>query len=186
MGYVPAWVYRWVAAALVTLIIGLAWASTRTPEALWAPGHLSRSHAGITRCLRCHEPFQGPTSARCVTCHSPERFRKESRREVGEFHLAAIRKGRPCLTCHTEHLGASARITTRPLRNPHGGFVFRATGARTCTDCHAFPSGPGGPASLLTNELVRELLEEGDGAHRRGAFASCLHCHGDGREDVED
>lgn len=185
MGYVPSWVYRWVLAAVVTVAIWVAWASTRTPEALWAPGHLSRYHAGVPSCMQCHEPFRGPTVARCTACHDLEGFRHTSG-PVAAFHAGAVQSRRRCLTCHTEHRGDSAPITTRPLHNPHGELVFRATGARSCADCHTFPDGLGGRPTVLANALVRDLIEEGEGAHRRGAFASCADCHGDGRAERDD
>ncbi len=185
MGYVPPWFYRWVLAAVVTLVIWLAWASTRTPEALWAPGHLSRYHAGVQSCMHCHEPFQGPTAARCVACHDVAGFRREAG-SVADFHVGAVERQRRCVTCHTEHRGDTAPITIRPLHNPHGELVFLATGARSCADCHAFPDGLGGRPTLLDNALVRDLIEEGEGAHRRGGFARCADCHAGGRVESDD
>lgn len=185
MGYVPAWVSRWVLAAVVTLLAMLAWASTRTPEALWAPGHLSRYHADLRSCTQCHEPFRGPTVAKCTACHDLEAFRRASD-AVAAFHVKAVQRRERCLTCHTEHRGEAATITTRPLHNPHGELVFRATGARTCVDCHAFPDGLGSRPTVLANALVRDLIEEGEGAHRRGGFARCADCHGSGRTEADD
>ncbi len=185
MGYVPPWVYRWVSAAVVTLVVCVTWASTRTPEALWAPGHLSRYHQGVGSCTQCHEPFRGPTAARCSTCHGLEGFQRATD-PVGDFHATAVQSQQRCVTCHTEHRGETASITTRPLHNPHGELVFRATGARSCTDCHAFPDGLGGRARVLDNAMVQALIEEGEGAHRRGGFARCADCHGGGRVELED
>lgn len=185
MGYVPPWVYRWVAAALVTLVIWLAWASTRTPEALWAPGHLSLYHAGVRSCTQCHEPFRGPTVARCTACHDAEGFRRDTG-SIGEFHVKAVQSRQRCVTCHTEHRGETAPITTRPLHNPHGEFVFSATGARSCADCHACPNGLGGRPTVLDNALVQDLIAEGEGAHRRGGFTHCADCHTGGRTEIDD
>lgn len=185
MGYVPSWVYRWVIAAVVTLVIWLAWASTRTPEALWAPGDLSRHHADVQSCTQCHEPFRGPTVAKCTGCHDAEGFRRGTG-SVGDFHAKAVQSREHCLTCHTEHRGEAGPVTIRPLHDPHGDLVFRATDARSCADCHAFPDGLGGRPTVLANALVRDLIEEGEGAHRRGGFARCADCHGGGRTETDD
>lgn len=185
MGYVPPWVYRWVVAAVITLVLWVAWASTRTPEALWAPGHLSSYHAGVRSCMQCHEPFQGPTVAKCTGCHALEGFRR-SAGSIGDFHVTAVERRERCVTCHTEHNGETAPITSRPLTNPHRELIFRATDARSCRDCHAFPDGVGSTPTVLENALVRKLTEEGEGAHRRGRFARCADCHGGGSVELDD
>lgn len=72
-----------------------------------------------------------------------------------------------------------SQITFGALTNPHGEFVFRATGTQSCNDCHDFIEGSDKP-KLLDNPAVNHLLEEGDGAHRRGLMADCLRCHAGG------
>lgn len=185
MGYLPPWVYRWILAAMVTLAVCVAWASTRTPEALWAPGHLSRHHTGVRSCTQCHEPFRGPTVRKCTACHDLEGFRR-SHGPIADFHVTAVQRRQRCLICHTEHRGETAPVTTRPLYNPHGELVFRATDAGSCADCHAFPDGLGGRPTVLNNPLVGNLIEDGEGTHRRGGFARCEDCHSSGRGEVDD
>jgi hypothetical protein len=92
-----------VAAATVTIMIVLAWGSFRNPEALWAPGDLSRYHAQVTRCTSCHEPFQGAVSARCIVCHSTLSFAERSPLPTRTFHDEVIKGQKSCLACHTEH-----------------------------------------------------------------------------------
>ena len=91
------------------------------------------------------------------------------------------------MDCHTEHRGVLASITLGALQNPHGEFVFRATGTSSCSDCHDMGTGKKktNPV-LLKNSTVRHLIEEGEGAHRTGHFAQCLQCHRGGQIDVEE
>ncbi len=85
------------------LVLWIAWGSVCDPEAMWAPGHLSRSHTKVVSCSQCHEPFHGPSAAKCVGCHSEERFARGTTPEVGQRHLVFIREQRSCLMCHAEH-----------------------------------------------------------------------------------
>jgi hypothetical protein len=180
MGYISPWVIRWVIVVMITVIVCIVWASIRGPEALWAPGHLSISHTHVKSCTQCHKPFFGPTLEKCIQCHTVDRFQQSRKQKVGAFHISIREKGQSCLLCHTEHQGETARITLRGFENPHWEFIFRATDARTCTDCHEYPQSSEGPPVLLDNALVRQLIREGEGAHRRGEMAKCLNCHGGG------
>jgi len=106
---------------------------------------------------------------------------------VTRFHATIIQTTQPCLPCHVEHRGVLAAITTGALENPHGEFIFRATGATSCLDCHMMKSGDGRKRmNLLSNSMVSHIIEEGEGAHRIGHFANCLNCHRGGQLDVED
>ncbi len=185
MRCLPSNVFPFVLGATVVVVGWLGWASTRDPEALWVPGDLSRYHADVKSCTQCHEPFHGATTAKCSACHSAPKFAVKSSPAVRDFHLEVTQKAQPCLACHTEHRGALAQITIGGMINPHGEFIFRATGTGTCTACHAIGAAKGGRLSLLDNAAVRDLLEEGEGAHRPGKFADCLRCHIGGQLEVE-
>lgn len=175
-----------VAAGTLVLLVWVGWGSLRDPESLWAPGDLSRYHADVAACTSCHEPFRGLRTSQCLRCHSEPKFADAKRADLGRFHLDLIRKNRFCLDCHIEHRGALAQITIGLMGNPHGQFVFLATGTHSCTECHAFGSAAGGPPTLLENATVRDLLDEGAGAHRPGRFAQCLRCHAGGELDIDD
>lgn len=180
------WIPRliWVLTVLMVAIIG--WGSTRYPEAMWAPGHLSRHHTDIAECQACHEPFRRATAQKCLTCHTTQQFQIGAEPEVRRQHAQIIQQAQSCLDCHTEHQGALAPITIGVLSNPHGEFIFRATGARSCSDCHRVNSEEGRVTSaLLENSRVRHLLEEGDGAHQHGRFAKCLNCHHGGQVEID-
>ena len=174
-----------VAMATLVLVIWLAWGSFRDPETLWAPGDLSRYHADVARCTSCHEPFRGPASGKCILCHSEARFVERSKPSVGVFHQEVIKQQKTCLACHTEHRGALAQITSSAMSNPHGEFIFRATGTSSCTACHEFGTEFGVRPTLLDNDTVRRVLEKGGGAHHLGRMANCLKCHAAGQYEIE-
>jgi hypothetical protein len=85
------------------------------PETFWAPGDLSQYHASVTRCVHCHEPFQGPSTVRCQACHYKEDFAARSEPTVRDHHLKVIDQRKTCVACHTEHRGMLAEITTGVL-----------------------------------------------------------------------
>ncbi|MGR8978504.1 MAG: multiheme c-type cytochrome [Gammaproteobacteria bacterium] len=169
---------------LIGIVLLIAWGSYSNPEALWAPGNLSRFHADIDNCLTCHSPFKGVATGKCVTCHSPFQFDRHSKKSVSAFHKLQTQKGKNCTACHTEHRGSLAQITFGAIDNPHGEFVFRATGTQSCSDCHDFIEGKDKPA-LLDNSAVGRLFEEGEGMHRKGRMADCLRCHSRGLIKIE-
>ncbi|MGX2040047.1 cytochrome c3 family protein [Methylocaldum sp. MU1018] len=182
----PRGAVRWVAVATAILLGGLIWGTFEYPETLWAPGDLSRFHADIADCSDCHQAFRGAAAGTCIACHSENRFAVRSRPAVSDIHRAFVRAGKPCTDCHTEHRGAMAQITVGAMTNPHGEFVFRATGTDSCGDCHDFSADFPSRAKLLDNAVVGDLMKKGKGAHRPGGMANCLACHRGGRPDVEE
>jgi len=173
----PGSTVRFVVIVTALLLAWLVWGSFKHPEAFWAPGNLSRFHADIVACGDCHQPFRGATAGKCIVCHEEKRFAARSRPMVSEFHQKWIREGKSCADCHTEHRGALAQITVGAMVNPHGEFIFRATGTGSCSACHDISAGFKTHARLLDNAIVRHLMEEGEGAHRPGKMANCLTCH---------
>ena len=175
-----SWVAPLIWSATALVIGAVAWLSPHYTEALWSPGHLSRFHAGVPSCGSCHEPFQGPIPQKCLSCHSKESFVKGDEPDIARFHSDIIDKAKPCLPCHVEHRGTFASITMGTLNNPHGEFIFRATGTTSCSDCHLLATGDDGmKMPLLSHSGVRNIIKEGEGAHRMGHFAKCLNCHRD-------
>ena len=59
MRCLPSSAFPLVVGATVIVMGWLGWASMRDPEALWAPGDLSRYHADVRKCSQCHERFRG-------------------------------------------------------------------------------------------------------------------------------
>lgn len=181
----PSGTFAILSIVIVLLTAWLFWGSFNFPEALWAPGDLSRYHADVSSCRDCHTPFQGTTIAKCAVCHNDRQFAERSQPKVSAFHRQALNEGGRCIACHTEHRGALAQITVGAMQNPHGEFVFRATGTRSCTACHDFSTGFEARPKVLDNLIVSRLLSEGDGFHRRGNMTHCLKCHEDGRLDID-
>jgi len=186
MGCLRPWVPRLIWALTVATVGLVVWSSIRYPEAMWAPGHLSRAHTDIADCQSCHEPFRGATARQCLTCHTIQQFETGAEPEVRLYHRKIIRQAQSCLDCHTEHQGVLTPITMRMLKNPHGEFIFRVTGTGSCSGCHRVnPEAGAMSPALLENSRVRHLLEEGDGAHQLGHFAECLNCHRGGQLEME-
>lgn len=169
-----------VALATLVLVVWVGWGTVRSPAAFWAPGDLSRYHVDQVGCTHCHEPFRGPSPARCVACHSTGYFESHSTPAVMTWHRDMVGQHTACTGCHTEHRGALAQITERTRMNPHGEFVFRATGTSSCTACHEFGTRVVAKPALRNEPVVRQLYENGRGAHRPGHMADCLACHGRG------
>ncbi|HET7909288.1 MAG TPA: cytochrome c3 family protein [Nitrospira sp.] len=174
----PRTVVPAIAVATSSLVIWLVWGSIHDPESFWAPGDLSRYHAGVSRCTSCHEPFQGIMTAKCITCHYEASFVERPMPLLAAFHQELIRTQHSCFGCHTEHRGPVAEITSRSLWNPHGAFVFTATGTTSCMACHVFGATYGARPTVIDNDTVRSLLAKGGTVHRRGHMANCLQCHG--------
>jgi len=166
-----------VAMATLALMIWIGWGSWRHPVAFWAPGDLSRYHADIVSCVHCHEPFRGPSRARCMTCHSDQYFERRSSTASAGLHRDMAAQQVACSACHTEHRGALAQITDSTRVNPHGEFIFLATGTNSCTACHEFGARIAERPSLTDGPLVRLLRAAGGEAHQPGKMAECLKCH---------
>ncbi len=167
-----------VTAVLVFFVIAwVVWGSLNFPETLWAPGDLSRYHSNASGCSDCHQPFKGATSEKCVMCHDGNQFAEVAKMEVVKFHQEIIRERKACSGCHTEHRGTFAQITIGALKNPHGEFVFSATGARACTSCHELDKNFEIQGQVLNNAIVELLMLRGEGKHRAGKMSNCSRCH---------
>ena len=166
-----------VATATLAVFVWIAWGSWHHPAAFWAPGELSRHHADIASCTHCHQPFHGPSASRCMTCHSAQYFERRSNPGSAALHRNMTATQTACSACHTEHRGLLAPVTNVARVNPHGEFIFTATGTVSCSACHDFGSSVADRPSLKENPLVKQLLAAGGRAHQRGRMAECLRCH---------
>lgn len=166
-----------VALATLVLVMWIGWGTVRSPAAFWAPGDLSRYHAEQGGCTQCHEPFRGPSSARCTGCHNEGDFEVRTTSAVAGWHRPLVVQRQACTGCHTEHRGMLAQITEPTRRNPHGEFVFRATGTNSCIACHEFGSRVVTTPTLRQEPIIRRLYDKGRGAHQPGRIAQCMLCH---------
>lgn len=169
-----------VALATLLLVMWIGWGTVRSPATFWAPGDLSRYHVDQGGCMQCHEPFRGPSSARCTGCHTEGSFEARATSAVAGWHRPLTVQQQACTGCHTEHRGMLAQITEPARNNPHGAFVFRATGTNSCTACHAFGGRVATRPTLRQEPIVRRLYEKGRGAHQAGRIAECGRCHSEG------
>lgn len=71
------------------------------------------------------------------------------------------------------------------VANPHSDLIFRATGAKVCTDCHRADKKGQVTVQVQDNALVQELKAKAKGIHGPGRFADCLRCHAGGSKYVE-
>jgi hypothetical protein len=78
-----------------------------------------------------------------------------------------------------------ARDPGDQVPNPHSDLIFRATGANSCGECHAFRKDGVLIPTPMDNELVKTLRDKAKGVHGPGRFADCLRCHAGGRKGVE-
>ena len=77
------------------------------------------------------------------------------------------------------------RDTGNETPNPPSDLIFRATGARSCQDCHGIgKTGVLNPRPI-DNDLVKKLRDKAKGIHGPGRFADCLRCHAGGSKGVE-
>jgi hypothetical protein len=166
-----------VAIATLVVCMGIGWGSWQHPGAFWAPGDLSRSHAGMVSCMQCHQPFHGPSASRCAACHSTQYFESRSSPASSALHRNMTATQTTCSACHTEHRGPLAPITNPARVNPHGEFVFTATPADSCGACHELGRRVTDRPALKDVPLVKRLLAAGGEAHQRGRMAQCLRCH---------
>lgn len=167
-----------VTAILVIFAIAwVVWGSLNFPATLWAPGDLSRFHSNVSGCSDCHQPFKGATSEKCVKCHQGKKSASVDKKIVVEFHEEIIREGKACSGCHTEHRGTLAQITIGAFKNPHGDFVFSATGARSCASCHDLDKNFQTQGQVLNNAINGLLMLRGEGKHLAGKMSNCSTCH---------
>lgn len=140
-----------LAALLSAGVIALA--AQASSLRIFSPGPLSAatgpprgdiaSHAELeSECAACHPPFWSPTTMgdRCLTCHGEISAELgDPRRLHGEIATPAN-----CRECHTEHVGAAARLTTVArvdFEHERTGFWLTSHTTApetpfTCRDCH--------------------------------------------------
>jgi hypothetical protein len=141
-----------VCAFLITLALFLV-IYTASGSQMFSPGGLSeQAHRKVPRggasshqeiagnCAACHAPpWSSATMAnRCLECHVNVRQQIDAREPLH----GKMPAGMECLTCHTEHHGPKASLTTLNVFERGGGFhhdwtAFPLTGKHRLTDCNA-------------------------------------------------
>jgi hypothetical protein len=85
----------------------------------------------------------------------------------------------------TSHAEPQAPMPDAAMPNPHSDLIFRATGARSCQDCHRIEKAGVLNPRPIENTLVTTLRGKAKGVHGPGRFADCLRCHAGGSKGVE-
>lgn len=108
-----------------------------------SPGPLSHGHAELDTaegCKTCHKPGVGVLASLCLGCHTHRDLAKAI--AAGEGLHADFKQS--CLTCHTEHKGATAVISSwaslggqEHFDHKKAGFALDAKhGHVACSACH--------------------------------------------------
>lgn len=167
--YPPRQPRRWLMAAGGVLCAGVA---------LWlggsilfgggravAPGPVASGHANFeAACASCHDGFRAAAPERCLACHGragagPDGYSYATHYAYRRASFASpeepeaeepARREVPCATCHREHRGREAALTTVP--------------DALCTSCHPYGSFAGGHPEF---DFAREGAREG-GSTRKG------------------
>jgi hypothetical protein len=173
-----------LAVAAVLLTVGLTtavyYASGGT---MFSPGDLKaepragvprgdvRSHADLANnCAACHAPpFSGDTMAnRCLVCHS----NVGQQIDVGGPMHGRFAEAMECRTCHTEHKGPHASLTSM-ARFDHNYTAFKLTGAHrktACQSCHTTPGYQGLSQSCVACHAEPPV-------HKGKFGTTCNECH---------
>jgi hypothetical protein len=176
-----------VLAAVALVGVGASYAATGgemfSPGALHA-GDSTRvtlggvqSHAALSHaCGACHATFGStrPMAARCLECHT------DIRRELSNpatLH-GTFTNVRACMSCHTEHLGATASLTRMDGSfSAHEKFGFPLDGAHAqvaCAKCHQ-PDSAGGRFTKAPKTCIG--CHAADDKHRGEFGTDCASCH---------
>ncbi len=140
-----------IAGVITLVVVTLVWLFRG--GLLFSPGGLNAqagltlvggvtTHADIVQCAGCHAPFWSASKMQdlCLACHKDVS-------DARNFHqtLFTQNKNQNCNTCHTEHHGPAASLTTANLATfPHDstGFSLKAHPKMAdgtpfkCSDCH--------------------------------------------------
>ena len=134
---------------LIIIIVGAAalllsqLSPERTIGTVVMPGPLSRAHAKYENsCSECHSPFSKESQSNlCIGCH--EKVREDLHSSQGFHGRSPSVIGKPCKSCHTEHVGRKASIVSLDKRLFDHDFTdFSLVGAHarvsvSCDACHA-------------------------------------------------
>ncbi|WP_333972228.1 multiheme c-type cytochrome [Alteromonas mediterranea] len=134
------------------------------------PGQLSKAHAFLENdCLSCHTPVTGVERDKCVACHANDTH--VVARQPTVFH-ADIQE---CSTCHVEHRGENATISTMN----HVALVDIGFGMLPNTNV-PFDEGASTLAFLenvlRSNQLPDPLFVHPE-VEQKEALLNCSQCH---------
>jgi hypothetical protein len=173
----------WGEIAVLVTVIAVAIAYVAQGGAMFSPGSLNadnrgntelggvRSHAQIAgKCAACHTPaWSSETMAdRCMDCHTDIRSQITGRRPLH----GTLSAGMECRSCHTEHQGAHAALTSFARFN-HDYTAFKLTGAHRAVECQSCHEG-----NLYKGTQQACIACHAEPQVHLGKFGSdCASCH---------
>jgi hypothetical protein len=129
------------------------------------------SHAELAdRCAACHvSPWSSESMAdRCLDCHAGVRGQFER----GQAMHGLLAEGMECRSCHTEHKGAHAVLTSLDTFD-HNVAAFKLTGKHTavaCASCHVKDVYKGTPQTCASCHAEPQV-------HKGRLGTDCARCH---------
>lgn len=164
-------------------------------NAMFSPGALNAQSGmelgGVTahaqtgsRCGACHTaPWSADRmSDRCLVCHSA--IQTELQNPASLHGVLAQQGSLVCQSCHVEHNGPAASLTSITAADfPHEatGYALTAHALRTdgtpfvCADCH--PQGLSTFSEATCDGCHNKMDAAYSAAHRQDFGAACLACH---------
>jgi hypothetical protein len=145
-----------------------------------SPGPLSKAHAsleGDTHCNDCHSSGKRVDTGACLKCHSD----LGARIAAGQGLHGLQYKGKPCESCHAEHLGAATSLTRWPggdkskLDHTLAGWPLEGAHKTTaCDKCHDRPNARGNPTFLGLSTACTACHKD---PHAGRLGTTCGSCH---------
>lgn len=146
---------------------------------LLSPGPMSKSHTsleGDQHCNDCHSSGRRVSQAGCLNCHGDVGARIAAGRGLHGLQY----KGRPCETCHAEHLGGGAPIRWPggdPSKLDHAETGWPLSGAHQqtgCNKCHNKGNARGAHTYLGLSTSCASCHKD---VHQNRFGANCTSCH---------
>jgi hypothetical protein len=169
--------FRVVVGALAFLLV-MAYARVASAQLL-SPGPLSQPHASIEgdqHCSECHSSGKRVDQGGCLKCHND----LGARIAAGKGLHGLQYKGKPCESCHAEHLGAAALMRwpggdRTKLDHTLTGWALNGAHKTTpCAKCHNKINARGNPTFLgLSSACVPCHKDQHEGRFGQ----ACLNCH---------
>lgn len=148
-------------------------------------------NAGTGRCLSCHEPPTGPIAIHGTTAPTAAGM-PASAATVTMDHTTILENNVDCVSCHSDLLHGTGKVTLRECQNCHDQARFtkdfagatlktvreyhkvHAAGQYArCNDCHA----------VIDHHLLPAITPSDTGSLLEPVRADCQHCHPNHHEE---
>jgi hypothetical protein len=143
---------------------------------LLSPGPLSKAHAsleGDQHCNDCHSSGKRVDPGGCLKCHGDVGARIAAGRGLHGTEF----KGKPCESCHAEHLGGGAPVRWDPGKLDHAQTGWALAGAHQktpCNGCHNKANARGSHTFLGLSTACTSCHKD---VHDNRFGSACKSCH---------